>query len=295
MSQNPTKKLYLEPNLLRCTCLISVSERSTARTIKHTGMKAKKSFGQHFLKEAPIAERIAKSLENLSAYEQILEIGPGQGMLTQFLLEISEKELTVVEADRDMIAYVKQHFPDLQERIVEADFLKYDWVNHFSGPFAIIGNFPYNISSQILIKTVEMRHRIPELVGMFQREMAERVAAPPGSKTYGSLSVWVQAFYEVELLFRVKPGSFNPPPNVQSAVIRLARRKSPALDCDEILFHQVVRQAFSQRRKMLRNTLKPFLPKEELQEEAFFRQRPEVLSVADYEALTQRIMAHRGS
>lgn len=258
-------------------------------------MKAKKSFGQHFLKEAPIAERIAKSLQDLSAYEQIVEVGPGKGMLTQFLLEIPDKGLTLAEADRDMVAYIEEHFPQLKEQIVAGDFLKYDWAEHFKGNFAIIGNFPYNISSQILIKTVEMRTRVPELVGMFQLEMAARVAAPPGSKTYGSLSVWVQAFYEVELLFKVKPGSFNPPPNVQSAVIRLTRRKPLGLNCDETLFHQVVRQAFSQRRKMLRNTLKPFLPKEELQAEAFFRQRPEVLSVADYEALTQRIMAYRAS
>lgn len=256
-------------------------------------MKAKKSYGQHFLKEAPIAERIANSLELEQAYDQVLEIGPGQGMLTQFLLDRPQKELTVVDADRDMIAHIQEHFPSLEGRIIAADFLKYDWASHFKGPFAIIGNFPYNISSQILVKTVELRARVPELVGMFQLEMAERVAAAPGSKTYGSLSVWVQAFYKVKLLFRVKPGSFNPPPKVHSAVIRLERREPSALDCDEGLFHRIVRQAFSQRRKMLRNTLKSFLPKEMLQEDAFFRQRPEVLSVADYVALTKRIMAHR--
>ena len=256
-------------------------------------LRAKKSFGQHFLTSEHIAQRIVESLHKTGQYKKVLEVGPGKGILTKFLLD-SPFDLLAVEADTDMVTYLRQFFPQLDGRIVEADFLKVRLDEVMGGePFALIGNFPYNISSQILIKMVEYRAQIPELVGMFQREMAERVIAPPGSKTYGVISVLVQAYYEGEYLFSVKPGSFSPPPKVQSAVIRLTRKDSYSLDCDERLFRMIVKQAFSQRRKMLRNTLKGQLPEEVLKED-YFQQRPEVLSVEDFVELTRRAMVAKG-
>ena len=253
-------------------------------------IKAKKSFGQHFLTSEPIAQRIAESLQKTSEYKKVLEVGPGKGILTKFLLD-KPYELVAVEADVDMVTYLKQFFPSLEGRVVEADFLKLR-LDEVMGAdsFGLIGNFPYNISSQILFKMIDYRAQIPELVGMFQREMAERVIAPPGSKTYGVISVLVQAFYKGEYLFSVKPGSFSPPPKVQSAVIRLVRKDPYVLDCDERLFRRIVKQSFNQRRKMLRNTLKPLFPEEILKEE-FFQQRPEVLSVEDFVQLAKRIEA----
>ncbi|MBK8489957.1 MAG: 16S rRNA (adenine(1518)-N(6)/adenine(1519)-N(6))-dimethyltransferase RsmA [Saprospirales bacterium] len=253
-------------------------------------IKAKKSFGQHFLTSEPIAQRIAESLQETAHYKKVLEVGPGKGILTKFLLD-KPYELVAVEADADMVTYLKQFFPSLDGRVVEADFLKLR-LNEVMGeePFGLIGNFPYNISSQILFKMIDYRAQIPELVGMFQREMADRVIAPPGSKTYGVISVLVQAFYKGAHLFSVKPGSFSPPPKVQSSVIRLVRKDPYTLDCDERLFRRIVKQAFNQRRKMLRNTLKPLFPDEILKEE-YFQQRPEVLSVDDFVQLTKRIEA----
>jgi 16S rRNA (adenine1518-N6/adenine1519-N6)-dimethyltransferase len=251
-------------------------------------LKAKKSFGQHFLTSDPIALRIVESLQLTGEYRRVLEVGPGKGVLTKFLLE-KPFELFAVEADEDMVSYLQNFFPALDGRLIFADFLKLR-LDEVMGQeaFALIGNFPYNISSQILIKMLDYREQIPELVGMFQREMAERVIAPPGSKTYGVISVLVQAYYTGEYLFTVKPGSFNPPPKVQSAVIRLARKAEQQLGCDEKLFRRIVKQAFNQRRKMLRNTLKTMLPEEVLKED-YFQQRPEVLSVEDFIALTLRV------
>ena len=258
-------------------------------------MKAKKSYGQHFLTAESIAERIALALRpDQLGYERILEVGPGQGMLSKYLLRL-EPTTYAVEADRDMVAYLKTHYPGFSERVIEEDFLKVrleEAMNH--EPFGLIGNFPYNISSQILLKMLAVRQYVPEMVGMFQKEVADRVIAPPGNKTYGVISVFVQAFYTGEYLFTVKPGSFNPPPKVQSAVIRLTRKPELELGCDEVLFRKVVKQAFGQRRKMLRKTLKSFFPDEDLQADKFFEQRPERLSVEDFVELTNRVAAARG-
>ncbi len=254
-------------------------------------MKAKKSYGQHFLNSEITAQRIADALSLTDQYQRVLEVGPGQGMLTKYLLE-KPFELLVVEADRDMVNYLSRHYPDLRENIISADFLKVPLSQIFQNQsFAIIGNFPYNISSQILFKMLEYKESVPELVGMFQKEVAERVIAPPGNKTYGVISVLVQAFYEGEYLFTVDKSQFSPPPKVQSGVIRLVRREKLELDCDEKLFTRVVKQAFSQRRKMLRNTMKAFAKDHPMLTEEFFQQRPERLSVQDYIDLTRRIEA----
>ncbi len=244
-----------------------------------------------------IAEKIANSLQRTEAYERVLEVGPGRGMLTQYLLG-RDYELLVVEADRDMVHYLQKYYPQLGERLIAADFLRLPLEEVMgNGAFALIGNFPYNISSQILFKMLEYRQQVPELVGMFQHEVAERVVAPPGSKAYGVISVLVQAWYEGEYLFKVDKSAFQPPPKVQSGVIRLRRRPRTDLGCDEKLFRRIVKQTFGQRRKMLRNTLKSFVADHPMLQEDFFQQRPERLSVADFLQLTQRIEAiiHRSS
>lgn len=254
-------------------------------------MKAKKSYGQHFLHREDLAEQIANSLIRTDEYQQVLEVGPGQGMLTKYLIG-KAYDLTVVEADRDMVAYLQKHYPDLSSQIISEDFLKIK-PEDFLGeePFAIIGNFPYNISSQILFKMLDYKDQVPELVGMFQKEVAERVVAEPGSKIYGVISILIQAWYEGEYLFEVDKSAFNPPPKVQSAVIRLHRRKENILDCDEKLFRRIVKQTFSQRRKMLRNTMKSFVKDHPMLQEAFFQQRPERLSVTDFIELTKRVQS----
>ena len=208
-------------------------------------------------------------------------------MLTQFLME-QAYELHAVEADYDMVDYLYEHFPQLTERLIQQDFLKLNLKEVFDDlPFAIIGNFPYNISSQILFKMVDYRDQVPELVGMFQKEVAQRVVAGPGSKTYGVISVLIQAYYEGEYLFTVDKGAFSPPPKVQSGVIRLSRKANYHLDCNEKLFRSVVKQAFSQRRKMLRNTMKALLADSPRLQDEFFTQRPERLSVEDFVTLTK--------
>lgn len=256
-------------------------------------MKAKKSFGQHFLNNEHIAEQIALSLSLSGSYQKVLEIGPGRGVLTKYLLE-QPYQLFAVEADRDMISYLQKYYPALKDRLIPADFLKLELNVFFPDEsFAIIGNFPYNISSQILIKMLEHRTQIPELVGMFQKEVAERVIAGPGSKTYGVLSVLVQAYYAGEYLFTVDKGNFSPPPKVQSGVIRLIRKESLELGCDERLFKSIIKQSFGQRRKMLRNTMKSYLKGDPFLDDEFFNQRPEQLSVADFIKLTQEVEKRR--
>lgn len=251
-------------------------------------MRAKKSYGQHFLNNEGIAERIAKSLNPKFPGGNLLEIGPGKGMLTKYLLP-EDYDLYVVEADHDMVDYLFEHYEGLHRRIIDADFLKLDLSKLFhQEAFRIIGNFPYNISSQIVFKMIEHRDQIPELVGMFQKEMALRIIASPGGKDYGVISVLTQAWYSGKMLFSVGPGNFSPPPKVQSAVIRLERRASE-LACDEALFRKIVKASFNQRRKMLRNTLKPFIEDASILSEPFFSQRPEVLSVDDFVSLTNRI------
>ncbi|HMN90153.1 MAG TPA: 16S rRNA (adenine(1518)-N(6)/adenine(1519)-N(6))-dimethyltransferase RsmA [Saprospiraceae bacterium] len=249
-------------------------------------MKAKKSYGQHFLTNEHLARSIADATD--PSCKRLLEVGPGRGMLTKYLLE-KPAQLVTVEADRDMVAYLEKFYPQLKGQIVEADFLKVNLEKIFDNQeFTIIGNFPYNISSQIVFKMIDARQLVPELVGMFQKEMAARIIAPPGDKTYGVISVLTQAYYEGTYLFTVGSGNFAPPPKVQSAVIRLRRRANLMLDCNEAIFRQVVKQAFGQRRKMLRNSLRGFFSDEAVLQDAFFQQRPEQLSVQDYVHLAQK-------
>lgn len=248
-------------------------------------VKPKKSLGQHFLKDLQIAERIA---DTLADYKQlpILEIGPGMGVLTQFLLN-AEHDLSVVELDRESVAYLQENFPALDGRIISADFLKLDLNTLFPGEFCVIGNYPYNISSQIFFKVLDYKNRIPCCSGMIQKEVAERLASGPGSKAYGILSVLLQAWYKVEYLFTVSETVFNPPPKVKSAVIRMTRNDRQDLGCDEKLFKTVVKTSFNQRRKMLRNSMKPLLGMEFPDYELpVFMKRPEQLSVEQFVELT---------
>ena len=252
-------------------------------------MKAKKSFGQHFLNREEIAERIASSLSiNNELGHPVLEVGPGKGMLTKYLLK-QYPLLKVVEADVDMVNYLHKYYPQLENRVISGDFLKVDLAAVFEGQsFSLIGNFPYNISSQIVFRMIKYRAVVPEMVGMFQKEMADRIIAKPGGKDYGVISVLAQAYYEGKTLFNVDKSCFSPPPKVQSAVIHLIRKENQNLGCDEGLFRQVVKTSFNQRRKMLRNTLKPLFPEGSTElEDAFFQKRPEQLSLADFVGVTQ--------
>ncbi len=243
-------------------------------------VKAKKHLGQHFLTDPNIAEKTVKAL-HFKNYKKVLEIGPGMGVLTQFLLQQKNVETYVVEIDKESVAYLKKHFPVLEERIIEGDFLKLNLRDYFNEPFALVGNFPYNISSQILFKTLENRNLIPEFAGMFQKEVAERVAAQHGNKTYGILSVLVQAYYETTYLFTVNENVFNPPPKVKSAVIRMLR-KEEKLPCNDQLFKTLVKTTFNQRRKTIRNSLKSLGIPDSLKEHKFLNLRPEQLSVQDF-------------
>lgn len=253
-----------------------------------TTVRAKKHLGQHFLKDKNIAKKIVGSLQ-LNNAKQVLEVGPGMGVLTQFLLEKENFQTTVVEIDRESVEYLTNHFPKLEGRILSTDFLKMDLAASFSEPVAIIGNFPYNISSQIFFKVLEYRDQVPEVVGMIQKEVAERIATGPGSKTYGILSVLLQAFYDIDYLFTVNEHVFNPPPKVKSAVIRLARNQTQQLNCNEKLFFQVVKAGFNQRRKTLRNSLKSFIRDDKIKANDIFAKRPEQLSVIEFEQLTRLI------
>jgi 16S rRNA (adenine1518-N6/adenine1519-N6)-dimethyltransferase len=250
-----------------------------------TEVKAKKFLGQHFLTDERIAERIVESLSTETNH--VLEIGPGMGVLTKYLIKKDELDFHVVEIDRESVAYLHDHYPTLD--VIEGDFLQYDLTSLFHDTFSIIGNFPYNISSQILFKVFDNRDRVSEVVGMFQKEVAERVAAGPGSKTYGILSVLLSAFYNIEYLFTVNENVFNPPPKVKSAVIRLRRNDVKSLECDEKLFVQVVKAGFNQRRKTLRNALRQLnLPLDRISEETLAK-RAEQLSVAQFIEITKTI------
>jgi 16S rRNA (adenine1518-N6/adenine1519-N6)-dimethyltransferase len=251
-------------------------------------VKAKKHLGQHFLTDENIAKKIADSL-SLKGYNSILEIGPGMGVLTKYLLE-KDVVTYVIEIDPESVEYLQANYLNLAPRIIEKNFLKYDLNEVFKQePFAIIGNFPYNISTQIVFKTLEMRDQIPEFSGMFQKEVAQRICEKEGSKVYGILSVLTQAFYSAEYLFTVPPSVFNPPPKVESGVLRLTRKDNFDLPCDEKLFFRVVKTAFQQRRKTLRNSLKTFNLSDNLKANVIFDQRPEQLSVNSFIKLTQLI------
>jgi len=254
-------------------------------------VKAKKHLGQHFLKDEGIAKDIADSL-SLLGYSKILEIGPGMGVLTKYLLE-RPTETFVIEIDPESVEYLNAHYPKLEGHIISQDFLKYNISEALgSEPFAIIGNFPYNISTQIVFRALEMRDRIPEFAGMFQKEVAERICEKKGSKAYGILSVLAQAFYKAEYLFTVDEHVFNPPPKVKSGVLRLTRKENYHLPVDEKLFFAVVKMAFNQRRKTLRNSLKTYNLSENLKEDTIFDLRPEQLSVEQFIDLTQKIAAN---
>jgi len=260
-------------------------------------VKAKKYLGQHFLRDEAIAQKIAQTL-SLSSYTHVLEIGPGTGVLTKYLL-LREIDLMVMDLDSESIAYLHDHFPQNHPKaiekgksfkILEADFLNFDLQQYYGKQqFAITGNFPYNISSQIVFKTLEYRDYIPEFSGMFQKEVAQRICAGKGTKTYGILSVLVQAFYHSEYLFTVHPQVFEPPPKVQSGVLRLTRKATYKLACNEALLFKVVKTAFGQRRKTLRNSLKTFDLSDSLKEDIIFGQRPEQLDVEEFIALTNKI------
>lgn len=248
-------------------------------------VRAKKHLGQHFLNDENIAKKIADTL-TLNNYETVLEIGPGMGVLTKYLLE-KDVDTYVIEIDTESVAYLQAHYLKLSNKIIEKDFLKYDLNQVFQNkPFAIIGNFPYNISSQILFKTLEMRDQIPEFSGMFQKEVAERACATHGNKTYGILSVLVQAFYDTEYLFTVSENVFTPPPKVKSGVMRMIRKENYSLPCDEKMFFRVVKTAFQQRRKTLRNSLKSFNLDDTIRAMEIFNKRPEQLAVNDFIDLT---------
>lgn len=258
-------------------------KKSAGRLPKGDEVRAKKFLGQHFLTDEGIARRIAESLTG--SVGNVLEIGPGMGMLTKYLVDKPEYNFWVIEIDSESVVYLHDHYPQLQ--VIEGDFLKLDVSDLFTEPFAVIGNFPYNISSQILFKVFECRNQVPEVVGMFQKEVAERVAAAPGSKTYGILSVLLSAFYEIEYLFTVHENVFNPPPKVKSAVIRLRRNGVTSLECDEKLFATIVKTGFNQRRKTMRNALKPLGVSLEALPEDYLGKRAEQLSVDDFVLITR--------
>ena len=252
-------------------------------------VRPKKSLGQHFLNDNSIAKRIADTLDGFPDLP-VLEVGPGTGVLTRFLID-KEKDLTVVELDRDSVAYLKKNFTDLKhERIIEDDFLQLDLARLYSNPFCVIGNYPYNISSQIFFKVLDYRDSIPCCTGMIQKEVAMRLAAVPGNKIYGILSVLLQAWYDVEYLFTVDENAFTPPPKVKSAVVRLVRNSRTAMNCNEKLFKTVVKTTFNRRRKMLRNSVKPIIGENtEILQHPIFTKRPEQLSIAQFEEITNML------
>ena len=247
-------------------------------------VKPKKSLGQHFLTDSSIARKIVDSL-TFSTYNKVLEIGPGMGVLSEYLLELPDKEIKFVEIDRSSIEYLNEHLPGIRDKLYDGDVMRINLAEFFTGSFAVIGNFPYNISSQLFFKILENKDQVAEVVCMLQKEVARRLASPPGSREYGILSVLLQGYYEIEYLFTVPPQVFNPPPKVQSAVIRLRRNGLLTLPCNEVLFKKVVKTAFNQRRKVLRNSLRSMYHPEAMMDE-IFRKRPEQLGVEDFVRLT---------
>ncbi len=249
-------------------------------------VRPKKALGQHFLIDQNIAQRIVEQLS--PDVESVIEVGAGTGVLTQYLVQSVLDKFHVIEIDKESIAYLEKHFPMLGERLIEGDFLRTDLIQFGKQNMAVIGNFPYNISSQIFFQVLKYKEQVVEVVGMVQKEMAERMAAKEGSKTYGILSVLMQAWYDIEYLFTVHENVFNPPPKVKSAVIKMRRNAVTDLGCDEKLFVSIVKQAFNQRRKTMRNSLRPMLRPEIIEKEVF-NKRPEQLSVQEFIDLTNLI------
>ena len=256
-----------------------------------SSVRAKKHLGQHFLTDKNIASKIVESLRPEGKYTKVLEVGPGMGILSDLLLQKDTYETFLIDIDTESVEFLKKKYPKLGDKLINSDFLALDFKSVIPENFAIIGNFPYNISSQIIFKILDNREQIPEMVGMFQKEVAERCAAKAGNKIYGILSVLTQAYYKVEYLFTVKAGVFNPPPKVLSAVIRLTRKENTDLGCDEKLFWQVVKAGFNQRRKTLRNALSSVINKEKMGEDPMLDLRAERLSVEDFVELTNTISA----
>ena len=251
-------------------------------------VRAKKKLGQHFLKDINIAKSISETL-TFENYNTVLEIGPGMGTLTDFLIPVTD-DLNLIEIDKEAVEYLENKYPNLKSKIIEGDFLKLDLNQIFGNKqFAIIGNFPYNISTQIIFKTIEYRDQIPFFCGMFQKEVAERICESPGSKKYGIISVLTQLFYKTDLLFEVHPNVFNPVPKVYSAVIQLIRKNNTNLNCNEQLLFRIVKLSFQQRRKTLRNSLKNLNISEKLREDSIFDKRPEMLSGFDFVQIAKRI------
>ena len=256
-------------------------------------VRAKKHLGQHFLTDKNAAAKIVNALKSAGRFKTVLEVGPGMGVLSDFLLSNTDLETWLIDIDEESIQYLKSKYPALGERLILGDFLNLNFKELFNDKLAIIGNFPYNISSQILFKILEERQQVVEVVGMFQKEVAQRCVAQPGTKEYGILSVFLQAYYNLTYLFTVKAGSFNPPPKVLSGVIRLERNEVEKLDCDEKLFWQIVKAGFNQRRKTLRNALSALINKEKMIDNPFLDLRAERLSVKDYVDLTNSISQTR--
>ena len=249
-------------------------------------MKPKRKFGQNFLTDDSIAKDIVSFLSD-SKTKTIIEIGPGKGILTKYLLRISHKEIKFVEIDEECVSYLKNKYPNIEKHLINDDFLNIN-LNSFKQPLSIIGNFPYNISSQILFKIYENKNIVNEMIGMFQLEVAERICSNYGTKKYGILSVLIQAFFEVKMMKKIKPQSFLPIPKVDSAVIKISK-KTDTINCDEILFKKIVKQSFGQRRKTLRNSLKIFNITDIKKEDTIFAKRPEQLSVSDFIYLTNLV------
>ena len=255
-------------------------------------VKPKKHLGQHFLRDLSIAEDITKSLTGHGQYNEVLEIGPGMGVLTDFLI-LEQKRLSVIEIDKESVVYLHKKYDGQKLNIIEGDFLRLALDQLYSVPFGLIGNFPYNISSQIFFKVLDYKNLIPEVVCMLQKEVAERICSPAGSRDYGILSVLLQAYYKTEYLFTVEPHVFEPPPKVRSGVIRVTRNEVQKLDCDEVLFKSVIKMAFNMRRKTLRNALKALNLPDEVTSQKLFDQRAEQLTVEDYIFLTNLTATNR--
>ena len=249
-------------------------------------LKPKRKFGQNFLIDDGIAKEIVSFLSDTKT-KTIIEIGPGKGILTKYLLKISHKEIKFVEIDEECVSYLKNKYPNIEKHLINDDFLNIN-LNSFKQPLSIIGNFPYNISSQILFKIYENKNIVNEMIGMFQLEVAERICSNYGTKKYGILSVLIQAFFEVKMMKKIKPNSFLPIPKVDSAVIKISK-KTDTINCDEILFKKIVKQSFGQRRKTLRNSLKIFNITDIKKEDTIFAKRPEQLSVSDFIYLTNLV------
>lgn len=256
-------------------------------------IKPKKHLGQHFLKDITIIKKIVEALSFSKNYHTILEVGPGIGALTQFLLQKKSHLFYAIEIDPSLVAYLRQTYPTIQNHIIEADFLQLNLTVLWPGPIAVIGNFPYNVASQILFKLLDARDQVQEVVCMVQKEVAERIIAKPGNKIYGIPSVYLQAFYNIEYLFTISPTLFNPPPKVESAVIRLQRNNIQQLPCQEATFFKVVRLGFQQRRKKLRNALKVLDLPADVIASTTLDKRAEQLSINDFISLSQRIDAFK--